>query len=143
MEPPVPEQLAQELLDSIIRQPNPEANPQRTDFSVLIRAQHYYYNVQIVAINKNSGRQEAYATLTEAADEKRRKYSALGATFHPLIFSAGGLMEASTAKAYKGLQQLVGPTGAQWMDSSVAMVLTKTRMGSATSIAKDLPRRTA
>ena len=75
----------------------------RADFSVLIGSSRYHYDVQIVAINKDSARENPYSTLTEAADAKRRKYKALGAFFHPLIFSSGGLMEKDIAKAYKGL----------------------------------------
>lgn len=95
--------------------------------------------MQIVAINKDSARDDAYATLAEAAAEKRRKYSALGPFFTPLIFSAGGLMEKETAKAYKSLQKLLGPAAAKWLDSSLGMTLTKTRATSAASISRDTP----
>ena len=76
------------------------ANELRADFSVLLGTSRYYYDVQIVAINKDSARQDAFETLTEAANEKRRKYSTLGAFFELMIFSAGGLIEKDTAKAY-------------------------------------------
>ncbi|KAG4430544.1 hypothetical protein IFR05_013974 [Cadophora sp. M221] len=79
-------------------------------------------------------REEAYATLTEAAAEKRRKYKNLGAFFHPLIISAGGLMEKDTAKDYKALQGLLGDSSAKWLDSYIALILTQARGIAATSI---------
>lgn len=111
----------------------------RADFAVTLGNSRYFYDVQIVAINKESAKEDAYSTLAEAAEEKRRKYSSLGAFFRPLIFSAGGLMEKETAKTYKGLQELVGPTAASWLDSSIGLTLTKTRAFSAASIAKENP----
>jgi hypothetical protein len=107
----------------------------------MLGTSRHYYDVQIVAINKDSAREDAYSTLTEAADEKRRKYSALGAFFHPLIFSAGGLMEKDTSKAYKGLQKLLGPIKAQWLDSLIALTLTQARAQAAASIAREIPLR--
>ena len=109
-------------------------NSQRPDFSVLIGTSRHYYDVQIVAINKDSAREEAYATLSEAARAKQLKYSALGPVFHPLILSAGGLMEKETAKAYKALQDLLGPSRAKWLDSYIASTLTQARGIAATSI---------
>ena len=53
----------------------------RADFSATIGASRYYYDIQVVAVNKASGREEALATLEEAAQEKRRKYSSLGPLF--------------------------------------------------------------
>ena len=53
-----------------------------------------------------------------------------------MIFSAGGLMEKDTAQSYKGLQRLLGPTKAKWLDNTIAMVLTQARVQAATSIAK-------
>jgi hypothetical protein len=109
-------------------------NSRRPDFSVLLGTTRHYYDVQIVAINKDSAREDAYATLTEAADEKRRKYRELGALFHPLIFSAGGLMEQDTAKEYRALQKLLGSSRASWMDSNIALTLTQAKGIAATSI---------
>ena len=109
-------------------------NSQRPDFSVLIGTSRHYYDVQIVAINKDSAREEAYATLSEAANAKRLKYSALGPVFHPLILSAGGLMEAETAKTYKALQGLLGHSRAKWLDGYIASTLTQARGIAATSI---------
>ena len=117
-----------------------DPNPLRTDFSVLLGTSRYYYDVQIVAVNKDSAREDAYSTLTEAASEKKRKYSSLGAFFHPLIFSAGGLMEKATAQAYKGLQKLLGPQKAAWLDTTIALALTQARAQAATSIARNNPR---
>ena len=108
----------------------------RADFSATIGASRYYYDIQVVAVNKASGREEALATLEEAAQEKRRKYSSLGPLFQPLIFSAGGLMEKSTAQAYKGLQALIGPIAAHFLSTSIALTLIKARVNSAASIAK-------
>jgi hypothetical protein len=120
-----------------------ESTARRTDFSVLLGSSRYYYDVQIVAVNKDSARDDAHATLSEAAAEKRRKYSSLGPFFKPLIFSAGGLMEKDTAQAYKGLQKLLNPAAVRWLDSSLGLILTKTRAYSASSIAEDTPTRRA
>ena len=46
-----------------------------------------------MAINKASTKEDAFSTLTEAIEEKHRKYSYLGNHFQPLILSAGGLIE--------------------------------------------------
>jgi hypothetical protein len=134
-------------LDSLEVKEEPLINPEapvnealRADFSILTGTSRYYYDVQIVAINKDSGRLDPYSTLTAAAEEKRRKYSALGLFFKPLIFSAGGLMEKDTAKTYKGLQRLVGPKNANWLDTSLALILTQARTQAAISIAWDIPR---
>ena len=75
----------------------------RADFSVLSGTSRYYYDVQVVATNKDSARDDPYSTLDEAYQEKVRKYSALGLYFKPLIFSAGGLMAKETAQTYKSL----------------------------------------
>jgi hypothetical protein len=109
-------------------------NSTRPDFSVLLGTTRHYYDVQIVAINKDSSRTDAYATLTEAANEKRRKYKDLGVFFHPIIISAGGLMEEETAKDYKALQKLLKPICAKWLDNSIALTLTQARGVAATSI---------
>jgi len=115
---------------------SPENNSLRADFSVLIGTSRYYYDVQVVAINKDSARDDPFETLREAANAKRRKYSALGAFFEPLIFSAGGLMEEQSAQAYKGLQKLLGRAKAHWLDNQIALTLTKARAISASSIAR-------
>lgn len=112
----------------------------RPDFSALLGTSRYYYDVQVVAVNKESGRDSAYETLAEAAAEKKRKYRALGPYFIPLIFSAGGLMEKETAKAYKALQKLLGPAAAKWLDSSLGVILAKARATSAVSISRPSPR---
>jgi len=99
----------------------------------------YFYDIQIVAISKDSAREDPYSTLTEAAEEKRRKYRSLGAFFQPIIISAGGLMNLETAKTYKKLQQLVGPLAAAQLDATIGLTLTRTRAISAASIAKEIP----
>lgn len=108
----------------------------RADFSILVGTSRYYYDVQIVAINKDSAKEDAFSTLEEAAKAKQRKYKELGNFFHPLIFSAGGLMEKTTAQTYKGLQKLLGPIRAKWLDSQIAITLIKSRAIAAMSIAK-------
>ena len=118
-----------------------EPTAKRADFSVLLGSSRYYYDIQIVAVNKDSAREDVFATLSEAAAEKRRKYRDLGPFFKPLIFSAGGLMEKETAQAYKALQKLLNPAAVRWLDSSLALTLTKTRAFSAVSIAADTPTR--
>ena len=109
-------------------------NSRRPDFSVLLGTTRHYYDVQIVAINKDSGKEDAYSTLTEAANEKRRKYKDFGTVFHPIIFSAGGLIEKDTAKAYRALQGLLGESRAKWLNSYIRVTLTQARGIAATSI---------
>ena len=113
----------------------------KADLSALIGTSRYYYDIQIVAINKPSSREEAYATLEEAAIAKIAKYRSLGPYFRPLIFSAGGLMAKETSKAYKELQSLLIPSEASWLDTNLGLIFAKTRALSAISIAKDTPRR--
>lgn len=91
---------------------------------MLIGTSRHYYDVQIVVINKDSACEEAYAILSEAANAKRLKYSALGLVFHPLILLAGGLMKAETAKTYKALQGLLRYFRAKWLDGYIASTLT-------------------
>jgi hypothetical protein len=118
----------------------PAASSLRADFAISLGTSRYYYDVQVVALTKESAKDDPYSTLAEAAAAKRQKYSALGAFFKPLIFSAGGLMEKETAKAYKELQQLLSPVAASWLDASIALALTKTRASSAASIARESPK---
>ena len=121
----------------VVREPRAAEGkaPPRADFSILCGSSRNYYDVQIVAVNKDSAREGAYATLTEAAEEKKRKYRALGRCFFPLIFSAGGLMQEDLGKAYKGLQKLLTTPNAAWLDSCIGVALTKARAISAVSIA--------
>ena len=112
----------------------------RADFALNIGNSRYFYDIQVVSLTKDSAKGDPYSTLIEAAEEKRRKYSALGTFFRPLIFSAGGLMEPTTAKAYKELQHLLTPSIASWLDTMVGLALVKTRAISAASIATETPR---
>ncbi|KAF4985859.1 hypothetical protein FGRMN_11075 [Fusarium graminum] len=80
----------------------------RADLAVTLGTSHYYYDIQAVAISKDSAKEDPYATPREAAEEKKREYRSLGTFFHPLIFSAGGLMDKDTAQAYKNLQLQIG-----------------------------------
>ncbi|KAJ0133569.1 Regulatory protein LEU3 [Fusarium oxysporum f. sp. albedinis] len=84
----------------------------RADLAVTLGTSWYFYDIQIVAISKDSATEDPYETLREAAEEKRRKYRCLGAFFQPIIISAGGLMDLETAKTYKKLQELIGPLAA-------------------------------
>ena len=111
----------------------------RADLAVTLGTSRYFYDIQIVTISKDSAREDPYSTLTEAAEEKRRKYRSLGAFFQPIIISAGGLMELETAKTYKKLQQLIGPLAAAQLDATIGLTLTRTRAISAASIAKEIP----
>lgn len=115
------------------------ASSLRADFSTLIGTSRYYYDLQIVALNKGSSREEAYATLEEAAIAKKAKYRALGPYFKPLIISSGGLFARESAKAYKELQALIEPSECYWLDTSIALSLSKARAIAAISIAKDSP----
>ena len=113
--------------------PKPD-NELLADFSVLIDGTKRYYDVQIVAVNKDSAKEDSYRTLTEVANAKRLKYQAVKNYFEPLIFSAGGLMEKDTSKAYQGIQKLLGPIRASWLDNWIALELTKARAITAISI---------
>ncbi|TLD09840.1 hypothetical protein PspLS_12040 [Pyricularia sp. CBS 133598] len=118
-----------------------DPNGLRAYFAVINGISKYYYDVQIVAINKDSANADPFVTLTEAVNKKRRKYQFLDPFFHPIIISAGGLMEKSTAQAYKQLQKLIGPVASHWLDTSISLALLRSRTTAAISIAKDLPRR--
>ncbi|KAG8352292.1 hypothetical protein FVEN_g9656 [Fusarium venenatum] len=117
-----------------------KATSLRADIAVTVGNSRYYYDIQIVAIAKDSARSDPYETLREAAEEKRRKYRTLGAFFQPIIISAGGLMELETAKTYRKLQDLIGPIAAAQLDSSIGLALTRTRAISAASISREAPR---
>jgi hypothetical protein len=117
-----------------------KATSLRADIAVTIGNSRYFYDIQIVAIAKESARSDPYETLREAAEEKRRKYRTLGAFFQPIIISSGGLMELETAKTYRKLQDLIGPVAAAQLDSSIGLALTRTRAISAASISRDTPR---
>ena len=108
----------------------------RPDFSCLLGTSRYYYDIQIVAVNKDSAREGAFETLAEAAAEKKRKYRHQGASFFPLIFSSGGLMEKETAKTYRGLQKQLGPVASSWLDLSIGVILARARATAAASIAR-------
>jgi hypothetical protein len=114
-----------------------KATSLQADLAVTLGTSRYYYDIQIVAISKDSAREGPYETLREAAEEKRRKYRCLGAFFQPIIISAGGLMDLETAKTYKKLQDLIGSVTAAQLDSSIGLTLPKTRAISASSIARD------
>jgi hypothetical protein len=102
-------------------------NPDRVDFAVTMGNSRYFYDVQIVALLKDSARDDPYSTLQEASKEKQRKCKSLEASFHPIIISAGGLMEKDSAQAYKQLQHFLGPWAASHLDTSIGLALTKTR----------------
>jgi hypothetical protein len=72
----------------------------RADLVITLGTSRHFYDIQIVAISKDSAKEDPYSTLREAAEEKKRKYRCLGAFFHPIIISAGGLMDLETAKTY-------------------------------------------
>jgi hypothetical protein len=112
----------------------------RADLAITLGTSRHFYDIQIVAISKDSAREDPYSTLKEAAEEKKRKYRCLGAFFHPLIISAGGLMDLETAKTYQKLQDLIGPWAASQLDQAIGLALTRTRATSAASIARDTPR---
>ncbi|KAG8354277.1 hypothetical protein FVEN_g7855 [Fusarium venenatum] len=50
-----------------------KATSLRADIAVTVGNSRYYYDIQIVAIAKDSARSDPYETLREAAEEKRRK----------------------------------------------------------------------
>jgi hypothetical protein len=81
----------------------------QANLAITLGTSRHFYNIQIVAISKDSAREDPYSTLKETAEKKKRKYRCLGAFFHPLIISAGGLIDLETAKTYQKLQDLIGP----------------------------------
>lgn len=111
----------------------------RPDLSTTYNGSIRYYDVQIVAINKPSAREDPHSALIEAADAKKAKYRSLGPLFHPIIISAGGLMEKSTATLYKDLQGMIGPVAAAWLDTMISLALYKARAHSSASIARKQP----
>jgi hypothetical protein len=113
----------------------------RADFSAILGTSRSFYDVKVVVINANSSKEEALETLAKAADDKRRKYAALGPFFYRIVISAGGLMEQSTAQTYKSLQKLVGPAAASWLDTTIGLALTKTRAAAAAAITKSRPNQ--
>jgi hypothetical protein len=111
----------------------------KADFSLLIGNSRYYYDVQIVAVSKESGKTDVFDTLKEAFDSKKRKYNTLGNYIRPLIFSSGGLMDPNSAKFYKEIQKIVGPYMTDWMDTHIGMTLHKFRAYAAVSITPIIP----
>ncbi|CAF3556135.1 hypothetical protein ACHAO7_010138 [Fusarium culmorum] len=99
----------------------------RADLAVTLGTSRYYYGIQIVAISKESAKEDSYETLREAAEEMKRKYRSLGAFFQLLIISAGSLMDLETAKTYRKLQDLTGPVASAQLDSSIGLTLMRTR----------------
>ena len=69
--------------------------------------------------------------LRTRGGEKRLSYNTVGSFIIPLIFLAGGLRAVESAKHYKELQKLIGPS-ADWLDTSIGLTLTKTRAHAAT-----------
>jgi hypothetical protein len=69
----------------------------QANFSTILGTSCYFYNIKVIVINANLLKEEALKTLVKAADDKRRKYTALGPFFHPIVISAGGLIEQLTA----------------------------------------------
>jgi hypothetical protein len=53
----------------------------QADLAVALGTSRYYYDIQIVAIAKDSAREDPYETLREAAEGKSRKYRCLFAFF--------------------------------------------------------------
>lgn len=111
---------------------NPSEAQVRPDFSVLMAASRYYYDTQVVALNKASNKAQPAETLAEAATAKRTKHNRTQ-FFHPMIFSSGGLMEQATATIYRQIQKLVGPAESSWMDSQIGLALTRARCHAAHS----------
>ena len=105
------------------------------DFKAIIGNSWFFYDVQVVATSKDSARADPWATLQEAYDAKLRKYRILGGYIKPLILSTGGLMAKESAKSYKQLQEIVGPSVAYQLDVAVGLTLTKQRAYAASSIA--------
>lgn len=90
--------------------------------------------MQVVAVFKALVKSNWQHTLREAAEEKKRKYKAYGSSFQPLIFSAGGFMEQTTAKQWKAFQKALGSTAAGYLEATIALSLSRTRAISAISI---------
>lgn len=106
----------------------------RADFGVQTVSSREYYDVQIVALNAPSALADHHQTLTKAADKKRAKYEVIGPNFHPMILSAGGLMEKTTAQDFKKLQRLVGRVAGRWMGTMISVGLLKARARAMVSV---------
>lgn len=122
--------LEVELEPKPIKQTEGQSKP---DFSVLMSASRYYYDTQIVALNKASNKAQPAETLAEAATAKKNTHSRYGQFFHPMIFSSGGLMEQTTATIYRQIQRLTGPAESSWMDSQIGLALIRARCHAAHS----------
>ncbi len=108
-------------------EPTIEGLSTRTDLVITSKSNRHYYDIQVVAINAETAEQDPYLTLDQAARAKSVKYNALGPSFKPLIFSAGGLLSKETSVEYKRLQRLAGPSAANYLDNTISLVLLRTR----------------
>jgi hypothetical protein len=101
----------------------------RADFSTTSFAGGVtFYDVTVHNVSSSSATKEASSTLSAAASQKRLRYRNLGEAFSPLVFSTGGLMEKTSAQAYKRLQKAVGESTARWMDCRIALTLARRRL---------------
>ena len=106
----------------------------RPDFAITTPSYKYYYDVKIVAISADSAVLDPYSTLNLAAQEKKLKYKVLGPSFKPLVFSSGGLLAKESSTEYKKFQDLIGPSAASFLDSTISLVLLRTRARARNSI---------
>jgi hypothetical protein len=110
-----------------LKEPTIEGLDVRPDLVVATATSKLFYDVQIVAINADSADTDPYRTLEIAEKAKIAKYSKLGPSFRPLIFSSGGLLSKKSSVEYKKIQTLVGPAASYYLDSSISLILLRTR----------------
>jgi hypothetical protein len=106
----------------------------RPDLLMTTITKNIYYDIKVVAISADSSHIDPYKALDLADQDKRRKYSSMGPSFRPLIFSAGGLLSKETSIEYKKLQGLIGAS-APYLDQAIALILLRARARSRNSLA--------
>jgi len=104
-----------------------EGSKTRVDLKIVTASAVQMYDVKIAAVHKRTGDPDPHVTLTRNAKQKLEKHKHLGARFHPLVFSAGGLMEKSTAQEFKKLQKLMGTNSARWATTLLSVELLRYR----------------
>jgi hypothetical protein len=99
----------------------------RPDLVIATANDRIYYDIKVVAINADSAETDPYSTLKLAEQAKIAKFSRLGPSFRPLVFSPGGLLAKETSLEYKRLQRLLPPSGVNYLDSTISLVLLRAR----------------
>ena len=99
----------------------------RGDLEVVNSSGTTYYDLTVVAVTAKSAAKDPFSTLNTAELDKKRKYSALGNSLKPLVFSPGGLLGARTSTEYKAIQQALSYSGATYLDRILSVTLARFR----------------